>query len=681
MRAGGSASRITTVALLCVLGGAAWAALSAFAASGPPTPSISSGPANPTNSTSASFTYTDSGSISKFQCALDSNANASFVDCGTKKPSSTSYSNLAAGSHTFYVRAVVTSGANAGISSPASYTWLIDRTPPTVSSMTALDPSPTGASSVRWTVTFSEPVTGVSSSNFTTSVTGISGNTSVTSVSGGGATYTVTANTGSSTASGSGTEKLVLSSAGSIKDLAGNGLAGTPYTGASYTVDHLAPKVQSMALAGPSPTNAGSVAWTVTFSEPVGGVATSNFALSWSGITGTPAVTGISGGPTVYTVTASTGSGAGNSGSLQLRLTSAGAIKDGVGNGLTGVPSNGPSYAIDKLAPPPPVLGQHPATYAASTSASFTFADDSDNDNDNPFADSDDVAGATLYCSLDGSAPTACTSPKSYSSLSQGQHTFQVYAVDTAGNQSATTSFTWTVDTVAPTVAFTQTPPNPDSNQSPTFKFSATDPAPGSGVAATACKLDSGSWYLCSSPQTLSNLAFGQHTFSVFAVDRAGNVSNTASYTWTIQQNNTGSPYTISAAINGSLAPGGATLPIDLIFNSPNSGNGGSGVNGTQVGSLTVSISGITDPLNHEISELNGGSGTCKTSNYTVTQFTGSYPFYIPFGISDFNGSHSTQSLGYTNTAQWPSIRMLNSGGNQDACRNATVHLSLGGHP
>jgi len=671
---------VVTVALLCVLGGGAWAALSAFAASGPPTPSISSGPANPTNSTSASFTYTDSGTVAKFQCALDSNANASFVDCGTKKPSSISYSNLSAASHTFYVRAVVTTGANAGTSSPASYTWTVDRTPPTVQSITAADPNPTGASSVRWTVTFSEPVTGVAASNFTTSVSGISGNTNVTSVSGGGSVYTVTANTGATTSSGSGTEKLVLSSAGSIKDLAGNGLAGAPYTGTSYTVDHLAPKVQSMALAGPSPTNASSVSWTVTFSEPVNGVATSNFSLSWSGITGTPTVTGVSGGPTVYTVTASTGSSAGNSGSLQLRLTSAGSIKDNVGNGLTGVPFNGPSYAIDKLTPPPPSIQQRPPTYSASTSASFSFADDSDNDNDSGAGDQDDLSGATLYCSLDGAPATVCTSPKSYTNLSQGQHTFAVYAVDTAGNQSTTTTVTWTVDTVAPTVAFTQTPPNPDTNQSPTFKFSATDPSPGSGIALTQCKLDSGAWQTCSSPKTLSNLSYAQHTFSVRAYDNAGNVSNTASYTWTIQQTTGGQPYTISAAISGSLYPGAAALPIDLIFNSPNSGNGGSGVNGTQVGSLSVSISGITDPSNHEISELNGGSGTCKTSNYAVTQFSGSYPFYLPFGVSDFNGSHSSQSLGYTNTAQWPSIRMLDNG-NQDACRNATIHLSFGGHP
>src|SRR4029077_18532457 len=46
-----------------------------------------------------------------------------------------------------------------------------------------------------------------------------------------------------------------------------------------------------------------------------------------------------------------------------------------------------------------------------------------------------------------------CTSPQSYSSLSEGSHTFRVRAIDSAANTDPTpASFTWTVDTIAPTV-------------------------------------------------------------------------------------------------------------------------------------------------------------------------------------------------------------------------------------
>ncbi len=112
-----------------------------------PAPSISSGPASPTISQSGSFVYTDSQAVSKFQCSLD---NANFTDCGTTRPSSTSYSGLAAGSHTFQVRAV----AATSMSQPTPYTWQIDRTPPQAQSINPADPFPTNAPGRQWQGTF-----------------------------------------------------------------------------------------------------------------------------------------------------------------------------------------------------------------------------------------------------------------------------------------------------------------------------------------------------------------------------------------------------------------------------------------------------------------------------------------------------------------------------------------------
>jgi hypothetical protein len=85
---------------------------------------IDSKPANPTNTTSAEFTYHSSPEGAEFECKLDL---ASFALCehdGIEYPGP-----LTQGSHTFQVRAKNSQGTG----SPASYTWTIDLTPPTAS--------------------------------------------------------------------------------------------------------------------------------------------------------------------------------------------------------------------------------------------------------------------------------------------------------------------------------------------------------------------------------------------------------------------------------------------------------------------------------------------------------------------------------------------------------------------
>jgi hypothetical protein len=58
---------------------------------------------------------------------------------------------------------------------------------------------------------------------------------------------------------------------------------------------------------------------------------------------------------------------------------------------------------------------------------------------------------ASFQCKLDAGAFAACTSPKSYSGLAPGSHTFQVRAVDVSGNVDATPgTFTWTIAPLPP---------------------------------------------------------------------------------------------------------------------------------------------------------------------------------------------------------------------------------------
>jgi hypothetical protein len=84
-----------------------------------PDTTIDSQPANPTNSTSAVFIFsgTDTGTgVTGFDCALDA---AAFAACTSAQV----YTGLAAGGHTFQVRAIDAAG-NAD-PTPASYTWTI----------------------------------------------------------------------------------------------------------------------------------------------------------------------------------------------------------------------------------------------------------------------------------------------------------------------------------------------------------------------------------------------------------------------------------------------------------------------------------------------------------------------------------------------------------------------------
>lgn len=134
----------------------------------------------------------------------------------------------------------------------------------------------------------------------------------------------------------------------------------------------------------------------------------------------------------------------------------------------------------------------------------------------------------TFECSLDGGPFTSCPSPDALSGLTTGSHTFDVRAVDRAGNKDATpASFTWTVDATPPSVTFSSTPANPTSSAAASFSFGASEPS------TFECRLDGAAFAACSSPRSLSGLADGSRTFEVRATDGVGNVGS-ASYTWTV---------------------------------------------------------------------------------------------------------------------------------------------------
>jgi hypothetical protein len=166
-------------------------------------------------------------------------------------PAETGYSDiplpvvsaLSAGNHTIYVHAKDAAG-NWGATSTTIL--VIDKIPPTATSITRAGATPTNAASVPFLVTFSENVTGLASGNFTVAASGITGASVASLTNNNNNTWTVTVNTGS----GSGTLGLNLTSTSGVMDVAGNTLSSTgiPLTGQTYAIDKTAPTLTSISL-------------------------------------------------------------------------------------------------------------------------------------------------------------------------------------------------------------------------------------------------------------------------------------------------------------------------------------------------------------------------------------------------------------------------------------------------
>jgi hypothetical protein len=125
------------------------------------------------------------------------------------------------------------------------------------------------------------------------------------------------------------------------------------------------------------------------------------------------------------------------------------------------------------------------------------------------------------------------------------------------------------VSSGAPVIAFTKTPTDPDTATSPTFTWSFDDGANGSGLGSYRCRLDADVWESCSTPDELTGLAAGSHTFQVVATDKAGNSSNQLSYTWMIEAE-PGTRFTITGSAIRSLYPGAAPSIIGVTIHNPN---------------------------------------------------------------------------------------------------------------
>jgi len=182
------------------------------------------------------------------------------------------------------------------------------------------------------------------------------------------------------------------------------------------------------------------------------------------------------------------------------------------------------SWAIDST-PPDTAISYGPSNPTRSMDASFGFACNE--------------SSCGFECRLDAGTWTACGSPQTYSSLSEGSHAFQVRAIDRAGNiDPSPANYAWSIDRTPPDTNITSKPTDPTTSTSASFSFSCTETS-----CSFECQLDAGAWSACSSPASYTGLSVASHTFQVRAIDLAGNVdSGPASYTWQIRQSNSWLP-------------------------------------------------------------------------------------------------------------------------------------------
>ena len=221
------------------------------------------------------------------------------------------------------------------------------------------------------------------------------------------------------------------------------------------------------------------------------------------------------------------------------------------------------TFAVDSSGPPPPTITSAPPDPSNSASASFAFSEQQSN--------------LTFRCSLDDVEFADCTSPQSYTGLSDGAHTFRVEAVDENGNVGPATRHAWTVDTTPPAIDLTS-PGNGDSRAEwPTFRGTG---GTATGDASTATiKLYSGPSPAGTPLQTLTAtvgtggayaviasapLDPGTYTAAAEQSDSVGNRGSSPANTFTV-----GDPVVLAAGGIASCYDSGASRTAKLLSAMP----------------------------------------------------------------------------------------------------------------
>ncbi|MGZ4308066.1 MAG: Ig-like domain-containing protein [Gaiellaceae bacterium] len=408
-----------------------------------PDTTVLTGASGPTNDSTPTFTFSSSEGGSTFQCRIDSAAFAACSSPWTSAP-------LADGPHTFEVKS--TDAAGNTDATPASRSFTVDTAPPETTidsgpSGVIVDPTPTFTFSSEPGASFqcrvdSAPFAACTSPHTTATLTD------------GPHTFDVRA-----------------------VDAAGN--ADPSPASRSFTLDTGPP--ETTIDSGPSGlTNDATPTFAFSASEPSSyecRIDSAAFTACSSPWTSAPLADGQH--------------------TFEVRAT------DGVGH--TDATPAIRQFTLDTV-PPGAQIDSGPSGLTGDPTPTFTFSSE---------------PGASFQCRVDSGAFAGCSSPYTTSALADGAHTFQVRAIDTAGNVGAAVSRSFTIDATAPDTTILSGPTGTITATTATFTFSASEPA------TFQCRLDGAAFAACTSPYTTPALAVAGHTFDVRAIDAAGNVDPT----------------------------------------------------------------------------------------------------------------------------------------------------------
>ncbi|MBA3395623.1 MAG: hypothetical protein H0T89_23470 [Deltaproteobacteria bacterium] len=221
-------------------------------------------------------------------------------------------------------------------------------------------------------------------------------------------------------------------------------------------------------------------------------------------------------------------------------------------------------------------------------------------------------ATATFACQVDGVTTfTACTSPFTSPALTDGSRTFRVRATDPFGNTGAPATFTWLIDTVAPTVTLTAQPLALSNDTTPTVAFTTAGAA-----VALACAVDAGAFVACTSPFT-TTVAEGTHTLTVRATDAAGNsgTATTAMFVVDITPPTvtiTGQPLALSNDTTPTVTftTAGSAVALACAVDA--------GAFGACTSPFTTTVAEGTHTITVRATDAAGNSGTATTAMFVV---------------------------------------------------------------
>lgn len=444
-------------------------------------------------------------------------------------------------------------------------TFIFDALPPTVGSIVrkAGTPNPTDGDSAVYTVTFTESVRNIATTNFV--ATPVSGSVTGT-VTGVSATSGTSVDVTVSSITGEGDLRLDLNAVGSIQDAAGNAMNRTFNTGQSFRFDHTPPTVVSInrKTGSANPTNSSSVVYTVTFSENVKNIATSSFVAT--GVSGSAAgtVSGVSassGTSVDVTVSSITGEGG-----LRLDLNDVGAIADAANNALGSGRVGDEAFLVDVSVPEISVFGPvRNATKFSLPSIEVTFTESVTGVSAADFTVNGSPATGLIGS---GAGPYAFSGYATPADGTVNVHLAAGIIHDSCGNAFAGESWSYTKDSVSPVSSASVADQTRAGTVTLNVDFTASDELSGVGSTSLYVKAPGDTDFVDTGlePQTGSSGTFvytaaasnGLYQFATRAVDAAGNYETAPAFEDTHVLLNT--------VVNGAFVQTAQSDTAELVF-------------------------------------------------------------------------------------------------------------------